>query len=288
MADIYTTDNRGEYSGLEDLSTIPKANTVPAFPRLQAPHSSVRHETLQSHHQQAAMYGTSKRFISKDRKDLVALEEHLKRIEDSLDSTRAPMLSGSASRRTAKALILRYREARLLDRQASSFRAAMGVAHQPSKKLLDAMTKCARSPYPYSQAARMSRLSLTQGRPAFRQMRDARRTACQRQGGGNGTPRQVQHSEGQQHVVIIPGPAAKSCYITPARFQDHDRPDPGNFTISNRGWRNIIICEELTHGSAEAVQVWALQGSIEDKFFMICSMKHLECAANLRTRIRWS
>lgn len=165
MTDVYTTNQKGEYAGLQQLSTIPKATKVPSCPDCKRPIRQFATKRYNRVINRAVMDEASKRFIAKGRNDLEVLEKRLKAVEDSLDATRSNNSKKPLERNAPQT---RYTAASALGKEAKDLRREMDVAHQPSKKLLDAITTSARSADPNSLVGQMDRLSLAEhGTSAF-------------------------------------------------------------------------------------------------------------------------
>lgn len=167
MAEVYTTNEMGEYTGLQDLSFLPRADVVSSCPDCKRPIRQFATRRYNRVINRAVMDETSRRFIVKGRNDVEDLEKCLKAIEELLDKS-CPTFSRSRFIGELEPQ-KRYAKAKALDRQAKALRANMDVAHQPSRKLLDAITSAVRSSSldPDQLSEQMRQFNLTKNSSAF-------------------------------------------------------------------------------------------------------------------------
>lgn len=137
MKDVYNTDpTSGAYSDLKENEQL--APLVPQCPTCREP---VRQYATQRYNRlvnRAVIDEMSKRFIVNGQQELQQLASHLQRVEQSLEDTRAKLLS-STPPEIKKAIFNRYVKLGKLETSVRAFLQKMGERHKPSHKLYEAI-----------------------------------------------------------------------------------------------------------------------------------------------------
>jgi hypothetical protein len=136
LDEVYTRGKFGNFDGLRNTSAS-LASAVPSCPDCKRPIRQFATKRYNRVINRAVMDETCKRFLTKGRVDLEGLEIRLKTIEDELDSTRNRF---SLSIALSGSLRGRYAPADRLKMEASKLSEKMKAEHQPTKKLMDAIT----------------------------------------------------------------------------------------------------------------------------------------------------
>ncbi|KAJ5670147.1 uncharacterized protein N7477_005510 [Penicillium maclennaniae] len=138
LDEVYTRDKNGKFDGLRDVSAS-LASTVPSSPDCKLPIRQFVTKRYNRVINRAVMDETCKRFLTKGHADLERLQSRLNDIEARLTSTRsAPSILrefGTSSKATT-----RYADCDRLEREAFTLNKTMKAEHQPTKRLMDAIT----------------------------------------------------------------------------------------------------------------------------------------------------
>ncbi|KAJ5271485.1 hypothetical protein N7524_004754 [Penicillium chrysogenum] len=135
LDEVYTRDRSGKFDGLRDVSAS-LASTIPSCPDCKQPIRQFVTKRYNRVINRAVMDETCKRFLTKGRIDLEALDSRLNTLADALvakDTTTRPISLTKAQIST------RYRAFVQLAKQAAVLSKMMDTGHQPAKRLKDAI-----------------------------------------------------------------------------------------------------------------------------------------------------
>lgn len=173
MKDVYDVEPRsGTYSGLKQNEQL--APSIPQCPTCREP---VRQFATQRYNRlvnRAVIDEMSKRFVVSGQQELQDLSSKLQGVEQSLDATRAKLLSSASSQGVGKMITTRYVKASQLETDARKFLQKMDERHKPSHKLHEAIVHAASKNSDLSDT--MASMSLDANNPSKKQDRDQRIT----------------------------------------------------------------------------------------------------------------
>jgi hypothetical protein len=130
MSSVYTTDNVGNFSGLQQLSG--ELTAVPTCPDCRVPIRQFSTRRYNRVVNKAVLDETSKRFLVGGREKVAELEKLVADAEKELANSRKTLNPNKATQH-------RYIPIRKLELEAVKLRKAMDTEHQPTKKLFDAV-----------------------------------------------------------------------------------------------------------------------------------------------------
>jgi tRNA threonylcarbamoyladenosine modification (KEOPS) complex Pcc1 subunit len=135
LDEVYTRDRSGKFDGLRDVSAS-LASTIPSCPDCKQPIRQFVTKRYNRVINRAVMDETCKRFLTKGRIDLEALDSRLNTLADAIvakDTTARPISLTKAQINT------RYRAFVQLAKEAAVLSKMMDTGHQPAKRLKDAI-----------------------------------------------------------------------------------------------------------------------------------------------------
>jgi hypothetical protein len=164
LDEVYTRDGSGKFDGLRDFSAS-LATTIPSCPDCKQPIRQFVTKRYNRVINRAVMDETCKRFLTKGRIDLEALDSRLNTITDALaakDTKVQPITSLIKEQ-------VKVRDGRLVDiaKRATALSKMMDEEHQPAKRLNDAIALCQkpRGGEDTSISSQLERLKISTPRP---------------------------------------------------------------------------------------------------------------------------
>jgi hypothetical protein len=144
MEELYMMDE-GEFTGLKDVSTT-LAQSIPRCPDCQCPvrqHATQRYNRMIN---RAVIDEMSKRFLVNGLNELRVLEQKIKELEQSLETTRVEIktITSTSEEKIKNVLEKRRKKSNGLQRAIQSFRKEFNDRNQPAQKLHNATVHAAR------------------------------------------------------------------------------------------------------------------------------------------------
>ncbi|CAG8096658.1 unnamed protein product [Penicillium nalgiovense] len=144
LDEVYTRDKNGRFDGLRDVSSS-LASVVPSCPDCKQPIRQFVTKRYNRLINRAVMDQTCKRFLTKGRTDLEALESRFNDIEDETNSKQA-LVAARDNELQASRLKTRFTACKRLVTDALALSKATEVENQPMKRLMDAIAIYEKSP----------------------------------------------------------------------------------------------------------------------------------------------
>ncbi|KAJ5578691.1 uncharacterized protein N7459_007655 [Penicillium hispanicum] len=162
LEEVYTRDKNGKFDGLRDVSSS-LASVVPSCPDCKQPIRQFVTKRYNRVINRAVMDETCKRFLTKGRRDLEALESRLNDIEDETNSKQA-LVAARDNELQPSQLKAQFTACKRLVADALALSKDTGVENQPMKRLMDAIAICENSPRDEvaSLSARMKAMKIVQ------------------------------------------------------------------------------------------------------------------------------